>query len=316
MDPLSDVLAILRPESYMFRALDAGGSWSLAFPAMDGIRAYFILTGECWFVPESDDEPTRLRSGDCLLQTKEQAFRLCSDPKLLGLDALAFFSAAGDGGTARLNEGGDVTGLGGYFDFAGEHAAVLLALLPPVLLVKADTDRQFLRASIEALMRELRDPQPGSALMGQHLGQALLILALRLYLQQARAGGVGWLYALTDKAMAAVLAAIHSDPQRHWTLSDMAQHAHLSRSAFAQRFKETVGEAPMEYLTRWRMMLAAHRLIHTQDSISTIAYSIGYESDSAFSSAFRRIMGTSPRRYAESRARNRWLMPTAQPECT
>jgi AraC-like DNA-binding protein len=298
MDPLSDVLSILKPESYMFRALDASGAWSLAFPPMEGIRCYCILTGECWFLAEPEDEPIRLLAGDCVLQTKEQAFRLCSDPTLPSLDALAVFSSVGDGETATLNEGGKVTGLGGYFDFSGAHSAVLLSLLPPLLHVQALADRQSLRASIEVLMRELREPQPGSSLMGQHLGQALLILALRLYLQRVDATGVGWLFALADKSMAAALGAIHREPQRRWMLSDLAAEANMSRSSFAQRFKDTVGEAPMEYLTRWRMMLAANRLTQTQDSISTIAYSLGYESDSAFSSAFRRVMGESPRQYA------------------
>jgi len=96
---------------------------------------------------------------------------------------------------------------------------------------------------------------------------------------------------------------MHADPAHRWTLEALAERACMSRSIFAQRFKEKVGETPMEYLTRWRMLLAADRLENSVDPISTIAFSLGYESESAFSTAFKRVMGCSPRQY--SRGRNR-----------
>jgi len=100
--------------------------------------------------------------------------------------------------------------------------------------------------------------------------------------------------------MAAAITAMHDDPARRWTLQSLAERAGMSRTTFTLRFKETVGKSPMEYLTRWRMLLAADRLENSNDPISVMALSLGYESESAFSTAFKRVMGCSPRQYSRS----------------
>jgi AraC-like DNA-binding protein len=110
--------------------------------------------------------------------------------------------------------------------------------------------------------------------------------------------GVGWLFALADKQMRAAIACIHDNPGHRWTLQELAERVGMSRSIFALKFKETVGETPMEYLTRWRMLLAGDRLKTAGDSISAIAVSLGYESESAFGKAFKRVMGCSPKQYS------------------
>jgi AraC-like DNA-binding protein len=130
----------------------------------------------------------------------------------------------------------------------------------------------------------------------------MLIHALRLHLAEGPQGGVGWLFALADRQMGAAISAMHEAPARRWTLQELAEHVGMSRSTFAQRFKETVGESPMEYLTRWRMMLAADRVENSKESVGTIALSLGYESESAFSTAFKRVMGCSPRQYSRDRS--------------
>jgi AraC-like DNA-binding protein len=112
---------------------------------------------------------------------------------------------------------------------------------------------------------------------------------------------VGWLFALADRQMGAAITAMHEDPAYPWTLQELAERVDMSRSTFALKFKETVGKSPMEYLTRWRMLLAGDRLTNSADSISVIALSLGYESESAFSTAFKRIMGCSPRQYGRGR---------------
>jgi len=144
----------------------------------------------------------------------------------------------------------------------------------------------------------LRDPQPGSSLIAQQLAYVMLVQALRLHLADGARGGVGWLFALADKQMSAAITCMHDDPGHPWTLQKLAERAGMSRSVFALRFKETVGATPMEYLTRWRMLLAGDRLQHSDDSISAIALSLGYESESAFGKAFRRLMGCSPRQHS------------------
>ena len=129
----------------------------------------------------------------------------------------------------------------------------------------------------------------------------MLVQALRLHLAEGLKGGVGWLFALADQQMSAAINAMHHDPAHAWTLQELAGHAAMSRSTFAMKFKQTVGASTIEYLTRWRMLLAADRLANSSDPVSVIALSLGYESESAFSTAFKRVMGCSPRQYSRRR---------------
>jgi len=130
----------------------------------------------------------------------------------------------------------------------------------------------------------------------------MLIQALRLHLADAASTGGGWLSALSDKHMSITIASMHNDPGHPWTLQSLAARVGMSRSVFALHFREIVGVTPMGYLTRWRMLLAADRLKNSSDGLAAIALSLGYESESAFSKAFRRVMGCSPRQYTRSPA--------------
>jgi AraC-like DNA-binding protein len=302
MDPLSDVLSLLRPSTFAFRGLDASGAWALAFAANDGIKCYAINSGACWLDLEDTTSPVHLSAGDVVLLPTGSAFRLYSVSDAPPIDAVAFFSAFPAGEIATLNGGGAVSGVGGYFDFEGRHADVLLTMLPAVVHIRAEANKAALRGSIERLMSELRQPQPGSSLIAEHLAQMLLIEALRLHLAERSHVSAGWLFALADRQMNAVIAAIHADPGRKWTLQDLARVAGMSRSSFAARFRAAVGEPAMDYLTRWRMMVAADRLARGGASIAIIALAVGYESESAFGAAFKRIIGQSPRRFAKGSA--------------
>ena len=137
--------------------------------------------------------------------------------------------------------------------------------------------------------------------MGYGLAQMMLLEALRVHVAEGAKGGVGWLLALADRQIGPAISAMHEDLAQQWTLQTLAEHSAMSRSAFAQRFKETVGSSAMDYLTRWRMLMAADRLAHSNDSIARIAPAFGYDSESAFSTAFKRVMGCSPRQYARGR---------------
>lgn len=299
MDPLSDILSLLRPNSYGFRGLDAGGDWLLAFAPDDGVKCYAIQSGSCWLATEGS-EPMLLLAGDFVLMPGGKAYRLYSASDASPIDAFRFFPTIPAGETAVLNGGGEVSGVGGYFGFEGMHAELLLGMLPPVVHIRAEANKAALRGSIERLMRELREPQPGSALIAEHLAQALLIEALRLHLAEHSTDSTGWLFALADKQMRAVIAVMHAEPGRKWTLETLARVAGMSRSSFALRFKETVGEPPMDYLTRWRMMVASDRLANAGMPIALVAPSVGYESESAFGAAFKRVTGFTPRQFAKS----------------
>lgn len=298
MDPLSDVLALLKPRNYLSAGFEAGGDWSIQFPnQQEGIKTGALISGECWLSVEGVSDAVQLKSGDCFLLPSGRPFRLASDLALAPVDAGKIFPPARRGGIVVHNGGGDFSLLSNRFALAGNHAGVLLRMLPPIVHIQSEPDQTSLRWSVERMMQELREQQPGSFLLIQHLAHMMLVQALRLHLAGGVRGGAGWLFALADKQMGAAINAMHADPAYRWTLQELAERAGMSRSVFALKFKEAVGETPMEYLTRWRMLLAGDRLENSGDPVSIIALSLGYESESAFSTAFKRVMGCSPRQY-------------------
>jgi AraC-like DNA-binding protein len=301
MDPLSDVLSLLKPRSYMCGGFDLGGQWSIQFREHRGIKCYALVSGECWLSLEGVPDAVRLTAGDCFLLPNGRPFRLASDLNLTPVDVHSIFEAPLNGGIATFNGGGDCFGVGGYFSLTGDHAGILLGVLPPIVHIRKESDKAAMRWSLEQMRKELREQQPGGFLVGQQLAYMMLVQALRLHLAEGLSGGVGWLFALSDKQMSAAINAMHADPAHRWTLQELAERAGMSRSTFAQKFKETVGASPMEYLTRWRMLLAGDKLTNSNEPVSVISLALGYESESAFSTAFKRVMGCSPRQYSRGR---------------
>ena len=302
MDPLSDVLSLLKPRKYSSGGFDAGGEWSIGYPQHDGIKCYAVVAGECWLLVEGVPDAVRVKAGDCFLLPSGRPFRTASDLTLTPVDASTIYSTKRAGDIVSWNGGGDFFLVGGHFTLTGSHAGILLGLLPPIVHLQKESDKAALRWSLERMRQELREPQPGGSLVAEHLAHMMLVQALRLYLAEGLAGGVGWLFALADKQMSAAINSMHDDPAHGWTIQKLAERAGMSRSAFALKFRETVGASPMEYLTRWRMLLAGDRLVNSSDPISVISLSLGYESEAAFSTAFKRIMGCSPRQYSRGRS--------------
>lgn len=301
MDPLSDVLSLLKPRNYMCGGFDLGGEWSIQFRQHKGIKCYALVSGQCWLSVEGVPDAVRLQAGDCFLLPNGRPFCLASDLALTPVDVQTVFALPLNGGIATCNGGGDCFGVGGYFAFDGDQAGILLGVLPPIVHIRKESDKAAMRWSLERMMQELRDPQPGGNLVAEHLAYMMLVQALRLHLAERAKGGVGWLFALADKQMNAAITSMHDDPAHRWTLQKLAERAGMSRSIFAEKFKATVGTSQMEYLTRWRMLLAGDRVRNSGDPISVIASSLGYQSESAFSKAFKRVMGCSPRQYGRSR---------------
>lgn len=283
----------------MFGGFDVGGPWSIHFPQEDdrSIKCYALISGSCWLIVDGMDEPVRFDAGDCLVLATERSFRITTDPALPPVDFYTIVTRPLEGRMLVIDGGGDLVGVGGYFALGGPNADMLLDLLPPVVHLHQPSDRASLRWSLDQMMAELRDPQPGGALIAEHILHMMLLVALRLHLAAGAGERVGWLFALADAQMRPAIEAMHYDLAYRWTLNELAQRASMSRSAFAVKFKTTVGSAPMEYLTRWRMLVACDRLTHSRDSVSKIALALGYESESAFSTAFKRVMGCSPRSY-------------------
>jgi AraC-like DNA-binding protein len=295
MDPLSEVLALMKPQLYVAGGFAVRGDVAIHFPRHRGIKCYAMLAGECWLVVEGVAEPVLLRAGDCFLLPRGLPFSLTTDLSLEPVDYRVAIARLGMTNEAPGVSEGARYMAGGPFALTGGPADMLLGALPPIVHIRREADRAAMRWSLERMREELSDPQPGGALIAQQLAYTMLIQALRLHL--ADAGSAGWLAGLADEQMSVAIASMHGEPGRAWTLQALAGRVGMSRSVFALRFREIVGVTPMEYLTRWRMLLAADRLTSSGDGLSAIAQSLGYESESAFGKAFRRMMGCSPRQY-------------------
>ena len=303
MDPLSDVLSLLRIRNYHSATLSLGGDWAFTFPEREGIKFTAVVKGNCWLQVEGEQQPQRLHQGDCFLMTRGMPFSLYSDMSqpLMNSDG-HFQTLAAD--ELALHYGGDDTQLvGGRFDFSGVPTRLLLSSLPSLVHVQANEPQaSLLRWALERFTSELQQKRPGRSLMNEHLAHLMLVEVLRTHLATLENNGTGWFYGLADRHLSVALSAMHADPSHRWSVQELAQRATMSRSAFALRFKQVVGAAPMEYLTYWRMLLASDRLKNSDDSVSTIAFSLGYESESAFSTAFKRVMSQSPRHYVREHA--------------
>jgi len=295
MDPLSDVISFLQLRSYRVGGFEAGGDWSVGFEGYAAIKCYALTKGSCWIAVEGAGAPKRLLEGDCVLLPQGRPFRIASDLALPPDDWRGHFLDAGEGAVVKLNEDVGVTMLGSHFQLAGWQADLLLDVLPPILHLPAEASHAKLGWAFDRLREELTNSQPGGILIAQQLACMIFVQVLRLYLSGC--DGRGWLFALADKPVGAAIAAMHREPSRRWTVAELADLVGMSRSGFAARFRALVGDGPIEYLTRWRMLLAG-RCLSRGEAVSKIACSLGYTSESAFRTAFKRETGRTPRHHA------------------
>lgn len=308
MDPPSSVLSLLKPRGHLSGRFDIGSKQAILFPKYEGIKCYAVLAGTCWLtVP--DAEPVLLRENDCFLLPSGRGFSLATDDPAHPVELHVLLAALYNGASGFYDGDPACTLAGGHFLLGGDPADLLLGFLPPVVHLRAEHEKAAMRWSLERMRDELRDEKLGGSFLVQQLAYMMLVQALRVHLAQSSQDAVGWLYALTDPQLKTAIVSMQANPASPWTVNGLAQHVGMSRSIFALKFKEKVGESPMEYLTRWRMLLAGDRLTASPEPILSIALSLGYESESAFGKAFKRVMGRSPRQYSREgnpRQLNRW----------
>jgi AraC-like DNA-binding protein len=201
----------------------------------------------------------------------------------------------GGGATTRL--------VCGYLACDARLAGILLAGLPLMVRVnvRGSSAGIWLEASVRYALAEARSPRPGGAGVLAKLAEVLFIEVLRLYMNSQAQSATGWLAGLSDRIVGAALNALHARPAHGWTLDELARTANTSRSVLAERFQELVGTAPMQYLTQWRMLLAANLLCRSNAPLARIAEDVGYQTDTAFIRAFRREYGSPPAAWRRSR---------------
>lgn len=299
MDPLSSVLFLLKPQTQFCAGVDFGGDWSFAFPPEDGVKFTAILKGRCCGLLDGAGPPMHFEAGESYLLNR-RGITLCSDPSLAPLDSSGLIATALDKGIAVHNGGGDVLIISSLFKFGSNRAALLFDALPPIIRARRDSSQaEVLRWCLDQLAQELRSCAPGTTLASGNLMQLMLVHILRLHLASSSPASlsIGWLHALSDRQIGKALQAMHAEPSRPWHLQDLAREAGMSRTVFAQQFKSKVGRSPMDYLAHWRMLIASDHLREGQQSISSIAYSLGYQSEAAFSTAFKKMMSMPPLHY-------------------
>lgn len=300
LDPLSQTLSLLHPRALRWKCLEARGPWRIDFPGHDGIVFCLVLQGGCLLRTGDTDE--RLSEGSFLFMRAPAPWSLGDGsevPSLLREDlprdehGVARLEA-GDGPLARL--------IGGYLTIPSRHRALLEACLPARLLVRAQAGHR-LRALLGMLGEEATAGPPGTDLVQERLLDLILMECIRH-------GGLAsdarspLLAGLADPRLGRALQALHEDIAHPWTVAELARVAHLSRSVFARRFQQLLGETPIRYLQRWRLARAKEALIERRQALAHIARDCGYQSLPAFSAAFTREIGCPPSRFAQMEARS------------
>ncbi len=295
-DPLSTALMTIKLRAFLSVALDTGGDWAVDFPAYEGFTLNVVQKGEGW-LSVSAREKVRIRSGDCFLLTGGRPFTLASDLTHPHRDRAEQLYMHAKEGVAVCNGGGQFFVVGTIFRFQGHLPSLLFRRLPPIVHIDGSSDHAAaFRWSLNRFNAEMRNVGLGRALILSHLAPIMLLQMLRLYVSSSPAEE-NWLRALAHPRLSRVLQAMQTDYKRNWTLDQLASLAQMSRSGFALVFKRTVGVSPLAYLANWRMQIACELLQEGKESIATIATDVGYDSESAFSTAFNRIVRCRPGAY-------------------
>lgn len=299
MDPLEDTLALVDVRAEHASTLTGHGDWALRFPAPDGAKFNSVLAGTCMVDTDGLDHPVTLRAGDSFLLTRPQEFVLGTSSDISVQPASPLFRAT-DGAGAQagpLDQPVTARLVGGSFTFGRRARELLLDALPPLIHLPAHAEgAAMLPHLLTRIDLEARTGGLASSVITEHLAVVLLVDVVRHHLTR-QPDRAGWLQGLGDPVVSAALHAIHADPARRWTVRLLADVAHVSRSTLAARFKAVVGQGPLEYLTRWRIELGAHRLAATDQTIAAIADAVGYGSEAAFVLAFKRVIGAPPGSY-------------------
>ena len=299
MDPLGEALHLLQMNGVLYSRCEFSEPWGLDLPPIeDCLMFHIVISGGCWLEVEGA-EPCLLQPGDLALVPHGQGHRLLSEP---GAAAPHLFDIPRE----EVSEHYEIIRHGGggattrmvccVVRFEHPAAQQLIKLLPRMIRIEASNSPQmeWIQMTLRLMAAEARDLRPGGETVTTRLADILLIQAIRSWIAQDSAAQSGWLGALQDRQIGPVIALIHRDAGRAWTVASLADEVAMSRSAFAARFTELVGEPAMHYVTRWRMHTAMTWLKEDGAPLGQLASRLGYQSEAAFSRAFKRFIGTSP----------------------
>jgi AraC-like DNA-binding protein len=256
-----------------------------------------VVRGSCWLTATNEPQPLSLRGGDCFLISEGVEFALRDTPRSRA--TLCDHVTKDHEGILHIEGGGaPTTVISGWFKFDEWSGRPLVELLPPVICLYGDKSQTAaLRMTLELLAQETGAPGLGSTILLSRLADMLLVHCIRAHIASGLSTTSGWLLAFGNAQIRTALLSMHREIARRWSVEDLAAVAGMSRSAFALRFKELVGEAPLEYLTRWRMYKAGSLLQEDNGGLAEIALRVGYESVGAFIRVFKRTFYQTPREF-------------------
>jgi AraC-like DNA-binding protein len=294
-DRLSEVFDLVEVSGVLTGGIAARGGWRSRGPLSDPVKFFAMVAGRARLTTDGIDEPVELRPGDVaiLIGRSWVAFEAGDAPRR-EVQPESDFSAERFATADRATD--DVL-IGGCINLNEAGRALLLGALPPVAHVRASaagSDR--LRAALLLVFEEATGDRIGSAFAIRQYSQLVLLEVLRAYVDQAALPS-GLLRLLTDERLRPTLELMHADPGRGWGLEELARAAAMSRTSFAERFRTVAGVPPLTYLNHWRMLLAQRALRDGAVRVGELAAELGYGSESAFSTAFKRVVGESPRNY-------------------
>ena len=321
-DTLSEVLKAVRLKGAVFFDVEGSVPWvaealpakqiaTAILPDSEHVMEYHVITsGGCWAsVVGSDARPIRLEAGDVVAFPQGDAHILSSAPGMRGDPGPP--SEAVPTTNAQLPVLFNIDGGGeerthmvcGFLGCDSRPFNPLIEALPPILHIpSADTAHSsWLKEFTRFAVMEANQKRVGGSGILSKLGELMFAELVRRYVESLPEESRGWLGGLRDRYIGRALNLMHGEPTRAWTLQDLAKESGMSRSSFAERFTGYVGIPPMQYLQKWRLQIAASRLVDGGASIAAIAADVGYESEAAFSRAFKRVIGASPADWRDSR---------------
>jgi AraC-like DNA-binding protein len=326
LDPITDIFRTMHVTAFGQHRLEATAPWGLiggkkseekAAPASPTDLAHFAMLsrGNCWLSVEGIPDPIPLTGGDCFLLARDTSIVMRDSPRTRPRSTFREIAAKANGNVAHHGGGGAPTTIVcGSLSFDRASLKPITQLLPSFILIKADQPHTLaLHNTMQALASEMAEQAPGSEVVTTRLAEVLFIQALRAHIaSEMEWRNKGWLRAIFDPQVGAALSAVHDSVGTPWTVESLAGTAIMSRSAFAARFKELLGQTPLEYVTEWRMQKAIQLLEERDKKLIDVARSVGYESDAAFSKTFKRVVGASPGEYrkrgSEERGQGRALV--------
>lgn len=298
-DPVGTALHFLRMSGVLYCRSEFTAPWGIDLPPIpDSVMFHVVTSGKAWLAVEGE-ALRELAAGDLSLVCTGQGHRLLSDP---GQSATPLFDCDRDAVTdwfevLRLGGGGAATQMiCGAVCFDDPAVRELIRLLPRTITIASmhSSEMEWFRSTLNLLVEEARSRKPGHETIITRLADILIVQAIRSWIESDPATQRSWLRGLRDVHVGRALALIHRDPSRAWTVLTLAREVGLSRSTFSARFSELVGLPAMEYVTRWRIRVARSRLLERSISLAKLAEEVGYESEAAFSRAFKRVTGVTP----------------------